>query len=152
MRRGHRIARRLEFGGCQKRFKLGDPGFPALRDAFAFSSSSDTEGVLETAPANVARENALFIGECPPVRGLDLLDCADRGKIVLVFLRLGSLAQSQSIVDDEIERRNIDRRSVLDVNAWGVPEQRGFVFRLFVYVSGGRRIVSRSTTSSASCF
>ena len=72
------------------------------------------------------------IGECPPVRGLDLFDCADRGKIVLVFLRLGSLAQSQSIVDDEIERRNIGRRSVLDVNAWRVPEQRGFVFRLFV--------------------
>ena len=44
VRRGHRIARRLEFGGCQKCFKLGDTGFPALRDAFAFSSASDTEG------------------------------------------------------------------------------------------------------------
>ena len=50
------------------------------------------------------------IGECPPVRGLDLFDCADRGKIVLVFLRLGAFAQGQRIVDDEIECRNIDRR------------------------------------------
>ena len=72
------------------------------------------------------------IGECPPVRGLDLFDCADRGKIVLVFLRLGAFAQGQRIVDDEIECRNIERRGFLDVNACGLPKQRGFVFRLFV--------------------
>ena len=65
------------------------------------------------------------IGECPPVRGLDLFDCADRGKIVLVFLRLGGFAQGQRIVDDEIERWNIARRSFLEVKGWGLPEQRG---------------------------
>jgi hypothetical protein len=49
-------------------------------------------------------------------------------------------------------RRNIDRRHFRDAGAWETREQRGLIFRLVLYFSGGRRIVSRSTTSSASCF
>ena len=93
MRRRGGIARGLQFGRRQESFKSGGAGFPALGDAFSFGGASDAEGVLQAAPTDIARKDALLFGRSPPVLGFEFLKNADRGEVVFVFLGLVALAK-----------------------------------------------------------
>lgn len=64
----------------------------------------------QAAPADIARQQRLFLGCGAAGFRLDGLDGADRRQVVVEFFGFAALAEAQGVGDTEVERRDGQRR------------------------------------------